>query len=326
MNTITAMRGEQMHVRTVTVAIPKAERSALAVWFQAVRFHFVPPSFLPAILGGVIAWVRHGVFDCGGFSLVLAGVTICHFGINMIDDVFDYLHAVDSLGDKNPFSGGSGVITDGLLSVRQVAAGAVVCFTITALIGVYLAATRGWPLVMFGLFGMFCAVFYAAPPIKFGYRGLGECAMIVNFGPLIGMGAYYVQTRQFSFEPFLVSLILGFMMWSMLVINEIPDYEADRHGGKWNLVARFGRRAGIRFYIGGLIVAYAVLVAAALTVSPPYVLLGLVSIPLAYRSVRILRQHYCDPLTMAPANATMIKVHMATGVALIVGYLLARFL
>ena len=51
------------------------------------------------------------------------------------------------------------------------------------------------------------------------------------------------------------------MMWSMIIINEIPDFEEDRRAGKLNLVARFGRKTGAVLYVLGLIAAYAVLLA-----------------------------------------------------------------
>jgi 1,4-dihydroxy-2-naphthoate octaprenyltransferase len=297
--------------------------ASLAVWLKAVRFHYVPPSFLPAILCSLIAWCSGHKPDIPGFILVVIGVTVNHFGLNMLDDVCDYWHAVDKTPahDKNPYTGGSGVLTDGLLSPRQLATGAVLCFVVTVVIGLYLSATRGWPVLVLGLFGVFCSVFYTLPPIKFGYRGLGELGLLVNFGPVIGLGAYYVQARTFAIEPLLVSLVLGVMMWSEIVINEIPDYEDDRAGGKMNLVARFGKKKGMLLFVLGLIVAYAIL---ALTVlsgfAPPVLLLGLVSVPLSIKSIVVLRKNYRDKLTMMPANLAMIKAHVLTGVAMIAAY------
>jgi len=299
------------------------EDNTFAIWFKAVRFHYVPPSFLPAILCSLIAWSSGHRPDIPGFLMVVIGVTINHFGLNMLDDVCDYLHAVDTpeTEEKNPYTGGSGVLTEGLLMPKQLAAGAVLCFVLTSAIGVYLTATRGWPILALGLFGVFCSVFYTMPPIKFGYRGLGELGLLVNFGPVIGLGAYYVQARTFAVEPFLVSLVLGVMMWSEIVINEIPDYEEDRSGGKMNLVARLGKKNGVLLFVAGLVAAYAILVLATLEGFAPKVLLtGLVSLPLAIKSVAILRKHYGHKLAMMPANLAMIKVHVLTGVVMIAAY------
>ncbi len=316
-----------MRLRTAAAqAADRNGRSLFSVWLQALRVHFVPPSFLPAILCGLIPAVHGRSFDATAFFLVVIGVTVNHFGLNLLDDAVDYLHFVDDTGpdEKNPYAGGSGVITNNLLSVRQVLIASAICFTITVAIGLYLTALKGWPVLAFGIFGLLCSIFYTVPPIKFGYRGFGELGLLVNFGPVIGLGAYYVQARTLALEPLLVSLILGWMMWSMIIINEIPDYEGDRRAGKMTLVARFGREAGVRLYILGLFLAYATLFfAVGLKLVPPFTLLGLSSLPLGWRSVRILRRHYRDPLQMAPANLAMIKVHFLTGVGLIAGYVLA---
>lgn len=304
-----------------------AEGSAFPrhIWFRAARFHFVPPSILPAILGSVISWSRAHVFDAWFFGLVVAGVTINHVGLNMIDDVFDYLHHVDVAPEdgKNPYTGGSGVLTEGLLTVRQMARAAAVCFAVTALIGFYLIWACGWGVLVFGVIGMASSLFYTMPPIQFGYRGFGELGLLVNFGPIIVLGSYYVQTGTLALEPLIASLIPGLMMWSMIIINEIPDYEEDRRGGKWNLVARFGRRTAVKLCAGGLAAAYTVLLAATLLkVTPCLTLLGFVSLPLTLKSLRILTAHYGDRMKLIPANLTMIHVHALTGSSLILGYLI----
>jgi len=147
--------------------------------------------------------------------------------------------------------------------------------------------------------------------------------MIINFGPVIGLGSYYVQSGRLDLEPLMVSLVLGLLMWSMLIINEIPDYEEDRRGGKLNLVARFGRKAGVVLYVAGLILAYGILLAVVMMkIAPPLALLGFLSLPLAFQSIRVLRDNYLDRLKMSPANLMMIKVYVLTGLSLVIGYVL----
>lgn len=305
----------------------KKEISPARAFIRAFRIHFVPPSFLPAILCGIIPWSRDGVFLPGIFFLTVIGVTVNHFGLNMIDDVYDFRHNVDlpHSGEKNPYAGGSGVITERLLSDQELYFAAVACFAVTGLIGLYLAAVCGWPVLALGLFGLFSSVYYTAPPIKFGYRGLGELGLLVNFGPVIGMGSYYVQAGRFDMEPFLMSLVLGLMMWSMILINEVPDYEDDKRAGKLNLVARFGPPAGIYLAAAGLVCAYVVLVGSFLANQvPPYALLGILSLPWSVRAIQVLRRNLREGIDLAPASVNMIKAHFITGALLIAGYVLDR--
>ena len=297
--------------------------ASIAAWYRAIRFHYVPPSFLPAILGTIIAWSFHYRPDVPAFLLVFIGVTVNHFGLNMLDDVCDYRHNVDRMvsSEKNPYTGGSGVLTEGLLSSRQLAVAAVFCFIVTSTIGIYLTVSHGWPVLALGVFGIFCSVFYTLPPIKFGYRGWGEVGLLVNFGPIIGLGAFYVQTHSFALEPFLVSLVLGIMMWSEIVINEIPDFEDDQRGGKRNLVVRVGRKVAVSLYCMGLLAAYATLLFVVIRgFAPPATIAGFVSLPYAVKSVTVLRKNYEHRVEMLPANLAMIKTHVFTGLGIIAGY------
>jgi 1,4-dihydroxy-2-naphthoate polyprenyltransferase len=116
------------------------------------------------------------------------------------------------------------------------------------------------------------------------------------------------------------------MMWSMIVINEIPDYDEDKAGGKKTLVVRLGRKKAITLYTMGLAAAYLML---AFTVwqgiAPLPVLAGLVSLPLAIKSVTVLKRNYLHRLKMIPANLAMIKVHFLTATGMIFGYVFFLF-
>jgi 1,4-dihydroxy-2-naphthoate octaprenyltransferase len=297
--------------------------SIMSIWIQALRLHFVPTSIFPALLGSIIAWSRFQEFNLWYFSLVIVGVTVHHIGLNMVDDVYDYLHAVDRLHgeEKNPYTGGSGVLTGGLLTARHVLSAAIICYLVGAVIAIYLTIAVGWPILIFVAIGVFSSVFYTMPPIRYGYRGLGELSLFINFGPVICLGAFYVQTRSTAWEPFMISLVPGFLMWSMIVINEIPDYEEDRQSGKLNLVARVGRKRGVVLYVAGLTCAYGtILLCAYFRLTSFSVLLGLLTVPIAYSSFRILKDNYMDKIKMAPANLATIKVHALTMICLMIGY------
>ncbi len=314
-----------MPLKTMSLAVETREPlGIIRVWIQAFRLQYVPTSIFPALLGSVIAWVTFREFNFPYFVMVIIGVTLHHIALNMIDDVFDYLHAVDrSHGDqKNPYTGGSGVLTGELLSVAQVLTASIFCYLMAIVIAIYLTISVGWPILIFVGIGLFSSVFYSTPPIRYGYRGFGELSLLINFGPVICLGAFYVQTRSIAWEPFIISLVPGFLMWSMIVINEIPDYEEDSQAGKRNLVARLGRKPSVLLYAAGLICAYGtILLAISFGVTSFTVLLGLLSIPVAYDAFRILNENYMDKLRMTPANLATIKVHALTLSCLIIGYL-----
>ena len=304
-------------------------KSKAKVWWLAFRYHFVPPSIFPAVLGGLISWATGSGFVPLYFLLVLVAIIINHIALNMTDDYYDYKHSVDKLtpGEKNPYSGGSGTLSSGLLAPRSMFKAFTLCYLVTLAVGFYLTLTRGLPILAFGIFGVFCAVFYTAPPISFSHRGLGELALLVNFGSIIGLGAFYVEAQTLTLQAFVATLPLGIMLFSMIVINEIPDIAEDTAAGKLTLVARYGKEAGVKLYIASWICTYTIIAASALLgVIPIYTLAALLSLPLVAHSIKVLRAHSDDPRLMAPANLDMIKAHSVSSFGLIAGYAVAGIL
>jgi len=297
----------------------------LAIWWQAFRFHFVPPSFMPAILGSIIAWALTGEFYCWYFLITVIGVTINHIALNMTDDYFDYKHSVDQAKDrqKNPYAGGSGTLTSGLIQPATMYRFLMAGYIITIILGLYLTALRGWWIFLIGAFGMGCAYFYTAPPIRYGYHGFGELSQLINFSLTIGLGAYYVQTQAFSAEAAWALLPLGFMMFSMITINEIPDEADDRAGSKNNLVVLFGKKTAVWLYGVSMMIAYGiVLVTPLLKITSPWLLLSLATLPWFIKAFSILYRHYQDAQQMSPANMLTIRIHNITAILLIAAYLI----
>jgi 1,4-dihydroxy-2-naphthoate octaprenyltransferase len=298
------------------------------IWWTAFRFHYASASFMPAILGGMIAWTADGKFHSAYFLLVILGLILNHLALNMTDDYYDFRHLVDVFvtDGGNPYAGGSGTLSEGLIQPQTMRHVFTAFYAIAIGIGLFLGMVRG-PFILFLLaFGFFCAFFYTAPPVRFGYRGLGEIAQLLCFGPGIGMGAYYVQTQKISWEAFWGTLPFGIMLFSMITINEIPDYFEDRKGGKLNLVARFGKETGVRLFILSLCSAYgAILGGIFLGKIPLLGLISLLTIPMAYKTISILRTNYQDPVKMAPANFGMICIHNFTAILLILAYFVEGF-
>ena len=161
----------------------KRQMTKAKVWWLAFRYHFVPPSIFPAVLGGLVSWATNTGFIPLYFLLVLVAIIINHIGLNMTDDYYDYKHSVDKLkpGEKNPYTGGSGTLSSGLQAPKNMFLAFTLCFVVTMAVGLYLTAQRVTR-ATFGLIGVFCAVFYTAPPVSFSHHGLGELPVLVNFG------------------------------------------------------------------------------------------------------------------------------------------------
>jgi 1,4-dihydroxy-2-naphthoate octaprenyltransferase len=303
-------------------------RSRLEVWWKAFRFHFTSASFMPGILGGMIAWTADAKFYPGYFLLVMLGLILNHMALNMTDDYYDFRHLVDvfATDGKNPYTGGSGLLSSGVIQPQRMRQVFVTFYFVAIGIGVFLGVMRGPFILVLLALGFFCAYFYTAPPIRFGYRGFGELAQLLCFGPGIGIGAYFVQAQRISWEAFWGTLPFGIMLFAMITINEIPDYFEDRRGGKLNLVARFGRKTGVWLFIASVLSAYAaILVGVILGRIPTLGLISFLTFPIAYKTISILRAYYQEPMKMAPANLGMICTHNFTAILLALVYFIEGF-
>jgi 1,4-dihydroxy-2-naphthoate polyprenyltransferase len=304
-------------------------RTIILSWWQASRYHFVPPSIFPAAIGTIVAWSSFHSFSLYYFALVLIGVTLNHVALNMTDDYFDYKHAVDNTqpGEKNPYTGGSGTLTSNLIQPKKMFMVFSLLYVLVFILGFYLAFQRGLLVLAFGLFGVFWSIFYTSPPIQFAHHGLGELGLRINFGPIIGLGAFFVQAQQVSIEAFLATLPCGIMLFSMIIINEIPDITEDRLAGKLTLVARFGKKAGAQIYLISWIATYSVILLSVLfSILPWPVLLSFISLPLVIDSNQILFKSYNQTSKLMPANKRMIQAHALTSIGIIIGYIIQGYL
>jgi 1,4-dihydroxy-2-naphthoate octaprenyltransferase len=277
----------------------------------------------PVVIGALVSLGNQQGFSLWYFSLVFFTVIINHIALNMTDDYFDYLHAVDqaSKDEKNPYTGGSGTLTTGVINPRSMLFVFSSLYIFVIIVGIYLSFYRGWPILIFGLVGVLSSIFYTAPPVKFSHHGLGELAMLFNFSFVLGVGSYYVQAQIISLEAIIATLPCGIMLFSMIIINEIPDIKEDTQAGKLTLIARYGPIMGIKLFTASWIVTYTVIIGGVATsILPMWSIICFLSLPFVLRSIRILRLHYKHPQQLITANLSMIIAHAITGLGLILAY------
>ena len=240
--------------------------------------------------------------------------------------MFDSAQGADEANvTPTKFSGGSRVIQYGLVSFRQMAGLATIFYVAAGLIGLLLLVLRGSPaLLVIGVVGFIVSIGYTAPPLKFVYRGLGEIAVAVGFGPLMLLGAYVVQTRgALSWEPFVASLPIALLVALILYVNEIPDRRGDARAGKRTLPVRLSQPTVITIYQVAAVAAYAIVVAGVVAGQLPIpALLVLLSAPLALQVSRGLAPNYDNPYGLMAVMGVNVKLHLYAGLLLFAGYLI----
>ncbi len=296
-----------------------------------MRVPFLQATLIPVILGTVIAWQLDKVFRLDWFILTIVGASLIQIATNMFNDYFDFKSGNDlQVKHQNPFAGGGRVLTAGLITPSKHLLVSTSCLVLGCLIGLYFVLAQGLTLLFWlGLIGVLSAYTYVGPPFRLAYMGIGELAVGLNFGPIMTLGAYYVQTARLSLEPFLASIPIGLLIAAVLWINEFPDIDADTAVGKKTLVLRLGYMRSVTVYTGlvatsyFLIILYSLLrVFTPLQITSYATLIAFLSVPIAAKAVRVLRANYRDPHAIIPANAGTVMLHLSFGALSILGFVI----
>lgn len=295
--------------------------------FLATRLPFLTATIVPVALGGAVAAYDER-FSWGWWLLCLLAGVAAHLAINVFNDVADADSGSDAANvNPTPFSGGSRVIQYGLVSRRTMVVTAVGLYAVTAAIGLLLAAARSSDLLWIGALGLVLGYGYTAAPFRFVHRGLGEPVVALGFGPLMAAGTYLAVTRDFSWETVYASLPVGLLCALILYVNQIPDRPADAATGKRTLI--------VRWPAGRVVIGYAVVCAAAFAlialgpvvgVTPWWTLLALAGAWWAVQTYRGLAPNYEAPYALIPVMQSNVVTHLATGLLLVAGYLVAALL
>lgn len=296
----------------------------IKIWWQAFRFHFTFPTFLTVLLGNAIAILETKHWDfISGIAVILATV-IHHIGLNLADDYYDHKHGTDVLHNigKNPYAGGSGILVLGLLKPKQIYKAAITCYAITILIGLGLAYIHGLWVIMIGMFGVFCSYYYTAPPLRLAYRGLGELTIWLNFGPVLLLGSYYLQTNSISLIAILLSIVMGNVIFNVIIANEIPDQTNDKLAGKDTLIVKFGKQFGILLLAIAIIIILGIIVYSTMVahILPMIFIITLLTIPISIKAItKLMQTMHTEKIH---GNEFMIQFANLFGNLLILGFII----
>jgi 1,4-dihydroxy-2-naphthoate octaprenyltransferase len=257
----------------------------ISTWVLAARPKTLPAAVAPVLVGTAVAYSVGG-FRAGPAIAAAIGALLLQVGSNLANDVYDFERGADREGRTGPMR----VTQAGLLTPGQVRTGMAVVFGASILVGLYLTAVAGWPVVVIGLSAIAAAIAYTGGPYPLGYNGLGELFVLLFFGFAAVCGTAFVQAGYVPGQAWPAGFAAGCLTTAILVVNNVRDIEQDRMSGKRTLPVRFGREWGVAEFVA--LTALAFLVPVALVVTgrgPRTLLLALAAAPLAVPLVRSLR-------------------------------------
>jgi putative NADPH-quinone reductase/1,4-dihydroxy-2-naphthoate octaprenyltransferase len=231
--------------------LSSAKKSGILVkaWIKAIRLQFYPMTFIAYAAGTFGAQQAGYGFNPAIFWLGYVWLFFLEVSTVLSNDYFDYP------SDKQnklygPFTGGSRVIVDRLLSLQQVRIG-IYCSLAVSFTSflVLLLSIPGSLLTISMICGMLfvLALGYTVPPLKLSYRGLGELTVGLTHSFAVIICGYLFQGGVISDSlPWFISLPLFLAVLPSITLAGIPDLEADKAASKRTLAVQLGRKGAAK--------------------------------------------------------------------------------
>jgi 1,4-dihydroxy-2-naphthoate octaprenyltransferase len=287
--------------------------ATLRTWFQASRPFSFTAAIVPALVGSLLD--ADHTFSWWKALLAILGSVCFLAGTNFVNDYFD-----DRKGADGPDAlGMAGFIQRGLLSPRSILIAGFVAFGLGAAIGVVLCLVVSWQLFLIGVASALAGFLYTGWPLHLAYVGLGELTVFFFMGPIIVMGASYVQIEEWTWQAFVASLPIAFLVTAILHANNLRDIEHDRKAGKRTIATVIGREWANREMYLLLAATYVSLVVAwAVGALPWPALVPLATLPFVRPIVQVIRAGG-NPKKLNLALFRTAQLHMRFGALMAVG-------
>jgi 1,4-dihydroxy-2-naphthoate octaprenyltransferase len=280
-----------------------ATPSTLAAWFFAARPRTLVAGAVPVAVGSAVA-AHDGRFAPLPALAALLGALLIQVGTNLTNDYYDFKRGADNADRLGP----PRATQQGWLAPRAVLTGALTCFALAVLVGLYLVAVAGPVLVAVGLVSIAAGYAYTGGPFPLAYNGLGDLFVLVFFGFVAVCGTYYVQAQTVSPMALVAAVPVGLLGVALLAVNNTRDAATDRAAGKRTLVVRFGAGFGKAEYLGAIAVSALVPVVMVVGGASPWVLLPLASLPFAVAPTRLVLTQTGPVLNQALAGTAKLQM------------------
>ncbi len=218
-----------------TEQVPPA---TLGTWIAGARPQTLLLAVAPVALGTATAslvtenWYDHWVRAL----LALAVAVGLQIAVNYANDYSDGVRGVD----KNRV-GPPRLVGSGRAKPRAVLIVALVFFALAAAAGATLIIlSEQWWLFAGGVIILAAAWFYTGGPKPYGYRALGEVAVMLFFGVVPVAGTMFTQVGQVNIEAWIGGGALGAIAAAVLLVNNARDRERDAAVGKRTLAVLLG--------------------------------------------------------------------------------------
>lgn len=224
-------------------------RNKISFWLNNARPISLPQSLLPALTAVALSY-GGAEFNWIAAIASVIGVVFLHFALNLLDDWFDYKVGSAEARTKVANEGFRGrmikypYLTSGEATHSQLLKAVMVFLLVAASMGGVVIAIRGWEILWWVAAGLIIGVSYSGGPLKLGFRGLGELAVFLMFGPLLVTGVYYAITGAMDWKMGCLSVAIGLLVTNIVYSHSVLDSVPDAKMGKKTMAHLMGSAKG----------------------------------------------------------------------------------
>lgn len=263
-------------------------------WLKAARLYSAPITFLSWLVIFVFSLKQGGSVLAGLISLV--GISLVHLATNLIDDYIDYK---DLQKDDKFITAGRdckcAYIRSGEATTKDLRNVILIFLSIAAICGGILFFISGFAVFWLAIIALVIAIGYP----YLSSRGLGEIAVIIAYGPLMFEGVYYVMTKSFSLDAFILSMICVMFVNTILYAHMLMDFDGDKNANKTTLCTKIDSKEkalNLILYFYGF--SYILLGFYIYKTSNFLYLLNYITIPLVIDLYNMLKEYNQNPMSL----------------------------
>jgi 1,4-dihydroxy-2-naphthoate polyprenyltransferase len=244
---------------------------------MAARPRTLSLSMTPVVVGAALAWAVDREIHWPAVLAALVGSMFIQLGTNLHNDAADSERG----GDGSDRVGPARATASGLLDETAVKRGALACFAVAALMGIYLVLVGGWPILLLGVLSILSGWAYTGGPLPIAYTPLGELFVVAFFGLGAVCGTYWLCTGDLGTSAVEAGLAVGLLAGAVLLVNNYRDAEADARVGRRTLAIAAGHNIAFCIYSGLMLFPFALLLPISQTLPRGHVWPALIALPLA---------------------------------------------
>jgi 1,4-dihydroxy-2-naphthoate octaprenyltransferase len=252
-------------------------------WLRAMRAPFLSLPVALVFLGTAVA-ISEGAFQLWRAGLALAGLILLQSSLMFLNDYSDFHTGIDYHTSPTPFTGGSGMLREGMIEPGYLHAAGIACLVIGSgilMILVYLIDVWLFPFLPVGVFAVISYTEFLQR------KALGEIFAGLALGLLPVIGSTFIQTESYSAACLAAGIVSAILAFNLLLLFEFPDLEADILGGRKNLLVVLGQRAAGRLYSVLMSLMYVgIVLAVAVKIFPIHCLVSFITMPIAWKPIK----------------------------------------